>query len=333
MRQLLETLLDGEDLTVAQAEELLRGLTHPEIDPALKGALLAALRAKGETPEEICGMARGMRDAARPMSFAPEGPPVIDTCGTGGDGSHAINISTAAALVCAGAGLRVVKHGNRSVSSKSGSADVLEALGIVVPTGPRQAEAQLVRCGFTFLFAPHFHPAMKAVVPVRRAMGVRTVFNLLGPLTNPARPPFQVVGAFSVEVARKMAGALSGLGAQRCSVVHGTPGWDEATPCGPYWQFDVTPGNVVERQIDPLEHFGVPRCAPEDLTGGEAADNALALRAVFAGHKGPHRDAILLNAAIALETAGQGTGVEAYQRAAQAIDGGHVSALLNALSA
>ena len=333
MRAMLESLLDGANLTVEQGEVLLRGLTDPDISPAMKGALLTALRSKGETADEIAGMAKAMRAAARPVSVRGEGGPLIDTCGTGGDGSDAINISTAAALVCVAAGMRVVKHGNRSVSSKSGSADVLEALGIELPTGPVEAEALLSRTGFTFLFAPHFHPAMKSVVPVRRAMGIRTVFNLLGPLTNPARPPHQVVGAFSRQVAAKMAGALSQLDIERCSVVHGTPGWDEATPCGPYWLFEVTPGRVVEHEIDPLTRYGVPRCEPEALSGGEAHENAAALRAVFEGAPGPHRDAIVLNAAIAIETAGLAAGHDAFDCAAQAVDSGRVRTLLESLHA
>ena len=330
MRELLETLLQGTDLSADQAEQLLRGLTDPEVDPAVKGGLLAALRAKGETADEIRGMAMAMRAAARPVDAGP-GPALIDTCGTGGDGSHAINISTAASLVIAACGLRVVKHGNRSISSKSGSADVLEALGIRLPAGPEEAEAQLRLTGWTFLFAPHFHPSMKAVVPVRRAMKVRTAFNMLGPLTNPAQPAHQVVGAFSVEACQLMAGALSGMPITRCAVVHGDPGWDEATPMGPFHLWTVTPGKVEHRLVDPAE-YGVARCRVEDLAGGEASENAAALRAVFEGAFGPHRDAILLNAAIALQTVQELGPVEAFAMAADAIDSGRVRALLEALA-
>ncbi len=272
-----------------------------------------------------------MRAAARPVRVDAEGPTLIDTCGTGGDGSHTINISTGAALVLAACGLRVVKHGNRSISSKSGSADVLEALGIALPAGPEQAEAQLARTGYTFLFAPHFHPSMKAVVPVRRAMKIRTAFNLLGPLTNPARPKHQVVGAFSVDACRLMAGALSGMDIERCAVVFGAPGWDEATPIGPFRKWEVTRGKVVELEVDPLEAYGIARCEAGELAGGEASENAEALRQVFAGKPGPHRDAIVLNAAIALELVSEVRGVDAVAMAGEAIDSGRVRALLAAL--
>ena len=331
MRELLECLLQGQDLTVKQAEALLDGLVDPAVEPVVKAAALAALRVKGETPVELEGMARAMRRAARPLVIPEDAAPLIDTCGTGGDGAHTINISTAAALVLAASGLRVVKHGNRSVSSKSGSADVLEALGVALPPDPQAALFSLRRTGFTFLFAPHFHSAMKAVVPIRRAMKVRTAFNMLGPLTNPAAPPHQVVGAFSPEACEKMAGALAGLGVKRACVVHGTPGWDEASPCGPFDQWLVESGAVVHRVVDPTERYGVPRCRPDDLRGGSAEQNAAALDAVFRGEVGTHRYAILLNAAIGLEMAGIASGREAYERVAETVDRGAVVELLAAL--
>lgn len=331
MREVLEQLLDRRDLTVDQAGDVLRAMTDPEVSEAVKGAVLTALRAKGETADEIRGMAMAMRDAARAVDVG-DGPPLIDTCGTGGDGSHAINISTAASFVLAACGLRVVKHGNRSISSKSGSADVLEALGIALPTGPEQAVAQLQKTGWTFLFAPYFHPAMKAVVPVRRAMRIRTAFNLLGPLTNPARPAHQVVGAFSVEACELMANALAGMPIERCAVVFGDPGWDEATPMGPFHRWDVIPGQVEHTVVDPRDEYGVERCRVEELAGGEASENAAALRAVFDGtERGPHRDAIVLNAAIALQTVQELSGRDAVAMAGEAIDSGRVDALLQAL--
>jgi anthranilate phosphoribosyltransferase len=299
MRDMLEQLLCGKDLTEAQGRRLLEGLTDESVDLAVKGALLAALRAKGETGDELCGMALAMREAAHPFETSWNGP-TVDTCGTGGDGSHSINISTAASLVVASLGIKVVKHGNRSVSSKSGSADVLEALGISLPSTPEMAVQRFAEHGWTFLFAPVFHPAMKAVVPVRRALKVRTAFNLLGPLTNPARPSHQLLGAFSVDAAEKMAMALSGMDVQHAYVVHGAPHWDEATPMGPFTVFDVVDGAVSRREVDPIE-YGVPRCTTEDLAGGDAHDNALALRRVFEGRQGPHADAIALNAALVLE--------------------------------
>jgi len=327
----LERLLAGEDLTVDEGRGLLATLTDPDVSPALKAGLLVALRAKGERPAELCGMALQMRAEARPMDVVPAGPPLVDTCGTGGDGSDTINISTAASLVAAAAGARVVKHGNRSVSSKSGSADVLEALGVTLPGDADVAERRLTETGWTFLFAPVFHPAMKAVVPVRRALGVRTAFNMLGPLTNPAAPPYQVIGVFSPQVGELMARAAAGLPIERVYVVHGAPGWDEATPVGPFQLWEVRPGQVEHREVDPLERYGIPRCAPEDLRGAEADDNAAALRAVFEGGRGAHRDAIVLNAALALEVCGLADGYDAVARAQGAIDDGSVAALLSAL--
>lgn len=328
----LERLLQGQDLPASEAGDLLRSLADPTVDPAVKGALLAALRAKGETAEELRGMAVAMREMARPVAVDPVGGALIDTCGTGGDGSHTINVSTGASLVLAGCGLRVVKHGNRSVSSRSGSADVLEALGVALAPDPDAAMAQLGRTGWTFLFAPHFHPAMASVGPVRRAMKVRTAFNLLGPLTNPARPPHQLVGGFSERACELLAGALSGLPIRRCAVVHGALGWDEATPVGPFRRWTVTPGRVEVEVVDPEEAYGVPRCPPEALAGGDAATNADSLRAVAHGARGPHRDAILLNAAIALELVTDLRGRDALAAVADVVDSGAVATLVGSLA-
>jgi len=327
MKATLEALLDGEHLSEAQASTAMGWLASEDVSPAWKGAFLAALRAKGETPAEIRGMATAMRAAALPLATDFDGP-LIDTCGTGGDGSGSINVSTATALLLAACGVGVVKHGNRSVSSKSGSADVLEALGIHLPKGPEEAGELLARSGFTFLFAPHFHPAMKAVVPVRRAMSVRTVFNLLGPLTNPARPPHQVLGTFSRSTSELLAHALSGMGVKRAYVVHGAPHWDEATPIGPFHRWKVTPGSVAYELVDPLETYGIPRCTVEDLAGGDAAENAAHLRAIFSGQKGAHRDAVVLNAALGLELVGVASGKNAAAKAAEALDNGAVLRLL-----
>lgn len=236
---LLEQLLAKVDLSEEDSCALLKRLSDENLPPAVVSGLLVALRAKGETPEEVRGFARAMRDLARPFALPP-GLLAADIVGTGGDGSGSLNLSTGAALVAAAAGLPIVKHGNRSVSSKSGSADVLEALGVTLPLDPGSARGLLDATGFTFLFAPYFHPAMKAIGPVRRALGVRTIFNILGPLTNPAIPPFGLVGAHDLASARLMADALSGLSLQRYFVVHGA-GWDEPTPllplpclkCGP----------------------------------------------------------------------------------------------------
>ena len=229
----LEHLLARIDLSEADAGALLRTLTDENLSPALTAALLVALRAKGETAAEVRGFATAMRGLARRFDLPP-GLPAADIVGTGGDGSGSLNLSTGAALLAAACGLPIVKHGNRSISSKSGSADVLEALGIRLPVDPDSARALLDATNFTILFAPNFHPAMKAIAPMRRALGVRTVFNILGPLTNPATPPFALIGAFDVATARLMADTLAGMPIQRCFVVHGEPGWDEVTPVGPF---------------------------------------------------------------------------------------------------
>jgi anthranilate phosphoribosyltransferase len=303
MKGLLEKVLEQVDLTEAEAAAAMKGLTDEGISDVVKAGFLTALRTKGETAEELRGMAMSMRKAARRFE-ADIARPYVDTCGTGGDGSHSINISTAVALLVASIGHAVVKHGNRSVSSKSGSADVLEAMGIPLPADPKSARAMLETYGYTFLFAPVWHPSMKAVVPVRRALGVRTAFNLLGPLTNPASPEVQLLGAFSAEAAGMMAATLSGMPIERAYVVHGAPHWDEATPMGPFVRFDVRPGLVVEERVDPLERYGIPRCEPEDLAGGDAEYNARALLDIFAGKKGAGRDAVVLNAVLVLELLG-----------------------------
>ena len=222
-RAILERLLERQNLAEAEADELLVALTDAALEPALAGALLAALRAKGVTADEVRGFARAMRGLARRPSLPPGGP-AIDIVGTGGDKSGSFNLSTGASLLVAAMGLRVVKHGNRSVSSRSGSADLLEALGLPLPLDEKSAGDCLAATGFTFLFAPHYHPAMKQVAPVREALGVRTVFNILGPLTNPAEPPYGLIGAYSSESAALMAETLAGMPIERAFVVHGEPG-------------------------------------------------------------------------------------------------------------
>ena len=331
MKALLERVLDGEDLSEAEAGRIMQGLAEGDMDPAVGGAFLAALRTKGETSEEVRGFASTMRRLAVPVYPRPGGPPLVDTCGTGGDGSGSLNLSTAAGLIAAAAGARVVKHGNRSISSRSGSADVLETMGIPIELGPQEASEFLDEHGFVFLFAPRYHPAMGAVMPVRRAMGVRTVFNMLGPLSNPAAPPHQVVGAFSLEAAELMAHALSGMNIQRAFVVHGALGWDEATPIGPYEIFDVHPGQVVHTQRDPQD-VGLPRCTAQDLAGGDAAFNASALESLLRGVPGPYQDAACLSAGLALEVCGLAADHQAAVGLARsAILEGHTAHLLDSL--
>lgn len=329
MKATLERLLGGEHLAEKEASDLLVGLTDGAMPQAMAGAVLAALRAKGETADEVRGFSTAMRSLARRPAL-PNGRKSVDVVGTGGDGSHSLNLSTGAALLAAACGLPVVKHGNRSVSSRCGSADVLEALGVPMQLDEQAAGTCYERTGFTFLFAPYYHPAMAAVAPVRRALGVRTVFNLLGPLTNPASPPYGVLGAFSTHAAELLADALAGLPIERAFVVHGACGWDEATPVGPFLLLDVRPGRVTRTVRDPA-HLGIPRCRPGDLAGADAGENARRLEAVFDGERGPHRDALVLGAALALEVAGEATPAEGVARAARALDEGAGKRLLGAL--
>jgi anthranilate phosphoribosyltransferase len=332
LRATLEALVEGRSLTEAAAHELLVALTDEALPAALAGGLLAALRAKGVTPDELRGFARGMRALARRPRLPAVGA-TLDVVGTGGDASHTFNLSTGTALLAVAAGAKVAKHGNRSISSRSGSADLLEALGLAMPLDERAAGECLAATGFTFLFAPHYHPAMKAVAPVRAALGIRTVFNMLGPLTNPAEPPYHLIGAFSRDAARLMAETLAGLPIRRAFVVHGEPGWDEPTPAGPFLLYDVRPGEWHESTRSAAD-YGLPSCRPEDLKGGDAAHNAAALREVFAGRdRGPHRDALVMGAALALEAAGLAADARVgAARAAAAIDSGAASAVLAALA-
>ncbi len=331
MKDLLNRLLDGDHLTEDEAAGLMTALAEDKLPGAVAGAFLAGLRMKRETPDEIRGFARAMRSLAR-RPHLPDGPHPVDIVGTGGDGSGSFNISTGSALLAAACGVPVVKHGNRSVSSRCGSADVLEALGLGLPLDEKEAGACLAETSFTFLFAPHYHPAMKALVPVRKALGVRTVFNILGPLTNPAEPPYMVVGAFSPDVAGLMAEALAGLPVERAFVVHGEPGWDEATPCGPFLLYDVRPGSVHREERDPAA-VGIERCAPQDLAGGDAADNAGGLREALGGRAGPHQDALALGAGLALEVSGRVRSLaEGVEAARTAIATGDAAELLERLA-
>lgn len=332
LRDVLEHLLERRNLDEAQAEDLLTRLTNPEESPAMAGALLAALRSKGLVAEELRGFARAMRKLARRPNI-PEGFRAIDVVGTGGDASGSLNISTGTALLTAACGFPVVKHGNRSVSSRAGSADVLEALGLKLPLDETRAAACLEAANFTFLFAPYYHPATKAIAPVRAALGVRTVFNILGPLSNPARPPLHVLGAFSLDVARLIADTISGLDTERAFVIHGAAGWDEPTPVGSFVLFDVRNGKVTQEERHP-EDYGLSRCEASSLAGGDAHHNAAALKAVLTGvDRGPHRDCLLLGAALALEVAGEEHQPrDAVKRAAEAIDSGAARHTIDALA-
>jgi anthranilate phosphoribosyltransferase len=331
LNKMLDALLDGQSLTERQAFELMHTLAGGDMPAALAGAFLAGLRAKGETADEIRGFATAMRELAVKLTI-PDGTPTVDTVGTGGDGSGSLNLSTGTGLLAAAAGVRVVKHGNRSVSSRSGSADMLECLGMPLPLHEVEAIRCLEATNFTFLFAPAYHPAMKAVVPVRGALSVRTVFNMLGPLTNPAAPPFQLIGAWSYAAAKLMAETLAGMPIERAFVVHGNQGWDEATPVGEFALFDVRPGTVTATERTP-EDYGLARCTPEDLAGGDAEHNAMELKRVFSGtDRGPHRDALLMGTSLVLEVQGTARNAkEGVEMAAATLDSGAGLAFLERL--
>ena len=327
-----------ENLSRAEAEaameELLEGqLAHEEIV-----ALLRGMRAKGETVEELVGFARAMRRHTKPVRYAGDGAmlaemPLVDTCGTGGDGGGTFNVSTAAAFVVAGAGVRVAKHGNRSFSSRCGSADVIEALGVKLDALHDRIGEAIEKIGIAFLFAPAMHTAMRHAVAARREVGGRTVFNLLGPLTNPAGASVQVIGVPAAALVEKLGHALAELGGLRSFVVHGVDGIDEVSLCAETEVADVRPHAVSRYRIAP-EDFGVARATAEALAGGDAAENAAIIRRVLKGEKGPRRDFVCINAAAALVAAGHAPDFRSGARtAAAAIDSGAALAKLEALAA
>jgi anthranilate phosphoribosyltransferase len=329
--QAIARLLDGHNLTRPESRAVMGTIMSGEATPAQISGFLVALRAKGETPNEIAGCAEAMREHV--VAVHPKRDDLVDTAGTGGDNAHTLNISTAAALVAAAAGAAVAKHGNRAVSSRSGSADVLEALGFDLELEPAAIERSIDELGFGFLFAQAHHPAMKHAAPVRRELATRTVFNLLGPLTNPAGARAQVVGVFAPELVHTIADVLAQLGARRAFVVHGAYGIDELSPAGPNLVCEVVEGSVHERTVDPQD-LGVPRCAPDELRGGSPEENAERIRSVFAGEDGGARDAILLNAAGAIAAAGHAEDLrEGLEIAREAIDSGAAAQRLDELVA
>ena len=326
----LADLLEGRHLSREQAREVMDEIMRGEATESQMGGFLIALRLKGETAEEIAGCAEAMRDHVLPVR--PEREDLVDTAGTGGDGAATINISTAAAIVAAAAGAGVAKHGNRAVSSASGSADVLEALGFQLEQPPERIAQSIDELGFGFMFAPAHHPAMRHAAPVRRELAARTVFNVLGPLTNPAGARAQVIGVYSPTLVRTLAEVLAQLGARRAFVVHGAHGIDELSPSGPNDVCEVVDGEVRERVIDPID-LGIRRCDPADLRGGSPAENAAAIREVFSGADGGPRDAILLNAAGALAAAGHAEDLrDGLELARGAVDSGAASARLDELA-
>jgi anthranilate phosphoribosyltransferase len=327
----LAELLEGRDLSQAGAREVMRSIMAGEATPGQIGGFLVALRLKGETADEIAGCAEAMREHV--LEVRPERSDLVDTAGTGGDGAGTFNISTAAALVAAAAGAGVAKHGNRAVSSSSGSADVLEALGFNLELEPALIARSIDELGFGFLFAPTHHPAMRHAAPIRRELATRTVFNVLGPLTNPAGARAQVVGVYAPELVPTIAEVLARLGAERAFVVHGAGGIDELSPAGPNLVCEVVVGTVRRREIDPLE-LGIARCAPEDLRGGEPPENAETVRQILGGANGGKRDAVLLNAAGAIAAGGLARDLaEGVGLAREAIDSGAAGERLEALIA
>lgn len=302
LREHLEKLLTRTDLTAEEMAAAMEAIMEGQVPEVQVAAFLAALRVKGETVEEISAAARVMRDKA--LTVEVDRSPLMDIVGTGGDGTGTFNISTATALVVAAAGVSVAKHGNRSVSSRCGSADVLESLGIPLLADPADVADCVETTGFGFIFAPHVHRAMKNVVPVRKALGLRTVFNVLGPLTNPARPDCQLMGVFAPDLVRPMAEVLGRLGVERALVVHGHGGMDELSLSGPNKACSLRDGLVEDLEISP-EDAGLPRAEAGYAAGGVAGENGRIIEAIFAGEKGPRRDVVVFNAAAALLTAGR----------------------------
>jgi anthranilate phosphoribosyltransferase len=330
IQEALAELLDGTELGRSRSREVMGEIMRGEATQAQIGAFLVALRLKGETADEIAGCAEAMREHVLPVR--PRRDDLVDTAGTGGDGAGTLNISTAAAIVAAAAGAGVAKHGNRAVSSASGSADVLEELGFRLEQPPERIAQSIDELGFGFMFAPSHHPAMRHAAPVRRELAARTVFNVLGPLTNPAGARAQVIGVYAKPLVRTIADVLAQLGARRAFVVHGAYGIDELSPAGPNDVCEVVDGDVHERVIDPLD-LGVARCDPDELRGGTAAENAAAIREVLAGADGGRRDAILLNAAGAVAAAGHAEDLrEGLELARAAVDSGAAAARLDELA-
>lgn len=325
MQDFLARVVARQDLTEEQASAAMRLIMEGEATPIQIGGFIAALRTKGETAAELTGFARTVRALATPISA---GDGLLDTCGTGGDGLHTFNISTLAAIVAAACGARVAKHGNRAASSRCGSADILEALGVRIDLPPDGVARCIDGVGIGFLFAPLFHPSFKHAGAPRRELGVRTVFNILGPLCNPAGAKRQALGVADAALARTMAECLQQLGVERALVFHGADGMDELTLSGRSHIIDVSPDGLREYDVDPGQ-LGLPRAATEALQGGDAAENAGMARRLLEGEAGPRRDAVLLNAAAALQAAGlAGDFPEGIETAARALDSGDAGAVL-----
>ncbi len=333
IKEAIARVVEHQDLSEAEMIEVMGEIMGGEATPAQVAAFITALRMKGETVAEITGAARVMRDRATPIRVGQvldldrddinlDRETILDTCGTGGSGTKSFNISTTVAFVVAACGVKVAKHGNRSISSTCGSADVLEALGVNLTVSPDRVEACIREAGIGFLFAPALHGAMKHAIGPRREIGIRTIFNLLGPLTNPAGADRQVLGVYRADLVETLARVLGGLGCCRGFVVHGEDGMDEVTLTGSTRVAEIRGGQVTVQNVTP-EQFGLKRCALSELQGGDAAQNAMIVRAVLNGEPGPKRDVVLLNAAYGLVAAGVAeTVADGIDRARRAIDSG-----------
>lgn len=316
----LRKVVEGHDLAAEEMAGAMAEIMEGEAEASLIAAFLTALRMKGESVGEIAGAAKAMREKAETLNVSAD--PIVDTCGTGGDGAGTFNISTAAAFVVAGAGIAVAKHGNRAVSSRSGSADVLHALGVNIEAGKSVVEKCLERVGIGFLFAPSMHRAMKHVIGVRRELGFRTIFNLLGPLTNPAGAHAQVIGVYEGRWTTALALVLKDLGSRHAFVVHGADGLDEITLTDCTQVSELVGGEVKEYSIAP-ERFGLRRCSPDDLKGGASRENAAIIRDLLQGAGGPRRDIVLLNAAAGIVAADRADSLEkGLELARKSIDSG-----------
>ena len=328
IREAIAAAFSGQSLSMDDATTVMQEIMEGEATPAQLGSFLTALSLKGETPEEIAGMATVMRDKALPVEVSGM---LLDTCGTGGDGKNTFNISTAAAFVAAGAGVKVAKHGNRAASSACGSADVLEALGVKIDLPAEGVARCIEEAGMGFMFAPVFHPAMRYAAPVRREIGIRTVFNVLGPLTNPARAQTQLLGVAQAALGEKMAQVLRLLGVHHAIIIHGEDGLDELTLSADSFGWELVGGEIRDWTLS-VQDTGLPSATLDDITGGDKDANAATMREVFSGETGPIRDVVLLNSGAALVAADRAATItEGISLAAQVIDSGAALAKVDAL--
>lgn len=328
IQEAIETVVEGRNLTYDMALGAMRDIMNGEANEAQMGALLGALRLKGESIEEITGFAQGLREKAVPVVHEQD---VFEIVGTGGDKANTFNISTTAGFVIAAGGVPVAKHGNRSVSSRCGAADCLEALGVQLGIPGEANQKVLAKVGMCFMFAPLYHSSMKYAAPVRKALGIRTVFNVLGPLTNPAGATKQLMGVYDRQLVEPLAQVLANLGVTRGAVVHGFDGLDEITACDKTYVCEIKEGQLTSYILDPAE-YGFPYAKPEELVGGDGAVNAAITRAILEGEKGPRRNAVLLNAGVSFHLAEPNTSIEAgLAKAARLIDEGKALAVLEAL--